>query len=86
MTEVEPTTLVVIGNDYIGSCKSNYHMIMATTAPYSRVEITGAFNGVCADKSLNCVLSCRSLFAFFVIFLLTSVLSVLRYKASDFGR
>jgi len=27
------TTLVVIGTDYIGGCKSNYHMIMATTAP-----------------------------------------------------
>jgi hypothetical protein len=30
----ELTTLVVIGIDYIGSCKSNYHMITATTAPY----------------------------------------------------
>ena len=29
----ELTTSVVIGTDYIGSCKSNYHMIMATTAP-----------------------------------------------------
>jgi hypothetical protein len=27
------TTLVVIGTDGIGSCKSNYHKIMATTAP-----------------------------------------------------
>jgi hypothetical protein len=27
------TTLVVIGTDCIGSCKSNYHTIMATTAP-----------------------------------------------------
>jgi len=25
--------LVVIGTDCIGSCKSNYHAIMATTAP-----------------------------------------------------
>jgi len=24
---------VVIGTDYIGSCKSNYHTITATTAP-----------------------------------------------------
>jgi hypothetical protein len=30
---VEPTTSVVIGNDCIGSCKSNYHTITATTAP-----------------------------------------------------
>ena len=29
----ELTTSVVIGTDYIGSCKSNYHTIMATTAP-----------------------------------------------------
>ena len=26
----EPTTLVVIGNDYIGSCISNYHTMMTT--------------------------------------------------------
>jgi len=30
---VEPRTSVVIGTDYIGSCKSNYHTITATTAP-----------------------------------------------------
>jgi hypothetical protein len=30
---VEPTTSVVIGTDYIGSCKSNYHAIMATMSP-----------------------------------------------------
>ena len=29
----ELTTSVVIGTDWIGSCKSNYHMITATTAP-----------------------------------------------------
>jgi hypothetical protein len=29
----ELTTSVVIGTDYIGSCKSNYHTITATTAP-----------------------------------------------------
>jgi hypothetical protein len=39
------TTSVVIGTDCIGSCKSNYHMIMATTAPQNanmrkmRIEI-----------------------------------------------
>ena len=30
-------TSVVIGMDCIGSCKSNYHVIMATTAPYIQV-------------------------------------------------
>jgi hypothetical protein len=29
----ELTTLVVIGTDWIGSCKSNYHTITTTTAP-----------------------------------------------------
>ena len=29
----ELTTFVVIGTDCIGSCKSNYHTITATTAP-----------------------------------------------------
>jgi len=29
----ELTILVVIGTDYIGSCKSNYHMITTTTVP-----------------------------------------------------
>ncbi len=29
----ELTTLVVIGTDCTGSCKSNYHMITITTAP-----------------------------------------------------
>ena len=32
-TGFEPTILVVIGTDYIGSWKSNYHMIMNMTAP-----------------------------------------------------
>jgi hypothetical protein len=33
MTGFELTTLVVIGTDFIGSCKSFYHMIMTTPAP-----------------------------------------------------
>jgi hypothetical protein len=32
-SKFELTTSVVIGTDCIGSCKSNYHMITATTAP-----------------------------------------------------
>jgi hypothetical protein len=31
--EFKLTTLLVIGTDFIGSCKSNYHMITTTTAP-----------------------------------------------------
>ena len=33
LTGFELTTLVVIGIDCTGSCKSNYHLIMTTTAP-----------------------------------------------------
>jgi hypothetical protein len=33
--DFELTTLVVMGTDCTGSCKSNYHMTMATTAPYT---------------------------------------------------
>jgi hypothetical protein len=42
----ELTTLVVIGTDGIGSCKSNYHMITTTTAPSSscvNCDIRGIF-------------------------------------------
>ena len=35
----ELTTLVVIGTDCIGSCKSNYHTITTTTAPHRRSKI-----------------------------------------------
>ena len=31
---LELTTSVVIGTDFIGSCKSDYHTITATTAPF----------------------------------------------------
>jgi len=33
ISRFELTTLVVIGTDYIGNNKSNYHMITATTVP-----------------------------------------------------
>ena len=36
----ELTTYVVIGTGYICSCKSNYHTIMATTAPNNHAFIT----------------------------------------------
>ena len=35
----ELTTSVVIGTDCIISCKSNYHTIMATMAPYIKYEM-----------------------------------------------
>jgi hypothetical protein len=34
MNGLELTTFVVIGTDCVGSCKSNYHTITITTAPY----------------------------------------------------
>jgi hypothetical protein len=37
---VEPTTSVVIGTDCIGSCKSNYHTIMAMTAPNTKWTVS----------------------------------------------
>jgi hypothetical protein len=36
-TGFELTTLVVIGTDCIGSCKSNYHTITTTMAPFSLI-------------------------------------------------
>ena len=42
--EFELTTLVVIGTDYIGSCKSNYHTI--TTSPRSTVILQAKQNGI----------------------------------------
>jgi hypothetical protein len=35
----EFTTLVVIGTDCIGICKSNYHTIMTTTSLFLRYKI-----------------------------------------------
>jgi hypothetical protein len=35
----ELTTSVVIGTDCIGSCKSNYHTMMATTVPISGIVL-----------------------------------------------
>ena len=39
-TELELTTLVMVGTDCIGSCKSNYHTITTTTDPGVPVEKT----------------------------------------------
>ena len=35
----ELTMLVVIGTDWIGSCKSNYHMIMTVPVSFGHVGI-----------------------------------------------
>jgi len=35
----ELTTSVVISTDYIGSCKSNYHMITVTTVPEKKNKL-----------------------------------------------
>ena len=37
---LELLTLVVIGTDYTCSCKSNYHTITTTTAPFGTVNST----------------------------------------------
>jgi len=37
-SRLEVTTLVVIGTDSIGSCRSNYHMITTTTTPQYNPE------------------------------------------------
>jgi hypothetical protein len=39
LTGFDPTTLVVIGTDYIGSYKSNYLTVMTTTAPCKIVAL-----------------------------------------------
>ena len=39
MSGFEFTTVVVIGTDCIGSCKSNYHTITATTTPSMHVKM-----------------------------------------------
>ena len=51
----ELTTLVVIGTDCIGSCKSNYHMITTTTIPIcfqfiKWININDSKSQICAVK------------------------------------
>jgi hypothetical protein len=41
MTGFELTTLVVIGTECSGSCKSNYHTITTMTVCFAYVNITG---------------------------------------------
>ena len=38
MSRIQLTTLVMIGTDCTGSCKSNYYTITTTTAPYMSIN------------------------------------------------
>jgi hypothetical protein len=39
------TTSLVIGTDYTGSCKPNYHMITTTTAPLNSIKSSIIYHG-----------------------------------------
>ena len=53
-TGFEPTMLVVIGTDCIGSCKSNYHTITTMTAPLLMIAVMwGPQQMIYCDTSLN---------------------------------
>ena len=41
------TALVEMGTDCIGSCKSNYLMIMTTTTTYRKILLTWTLKGLC---------------------------------------
>jgi len=45
---IELTTLVVVGTDCTGSCKSNYHTFMSTTAPNTTLVV------ICTDGTGSC--------------------------------
>jgi hypothetical protein len=49
----ELTTSVVIGIDCIGSCKSNYHSISATTAPFFLLKTNMNFSLIYKLDSTN---------------------------------
>ena len=46
---IELALLMVIGTDFIGSCKSNYHTIATTTAPSLYIYILLSFSGRLLD-------------------------------------
>ena len=46
----ELITLVVMGTDCIGSCKSNYHRITITTAPYCDLIYKLSYKGINRDE------------------------------------
>jgi hypothetical protein len=45
------TTLVVVGTNYTGSCKSNYHTITITTTPWHLYILSGSKYKFYTDKS-----------------------------------
>ena len=49
-TGFELTTLVVMGTDCPGSCKSNYHMITTTTTPFSLLIYLSIWIFLCKTK------------------------------------
>ena len=54
-TGFELTTLVVIGTDCTGSCKSNYHMITTTTAPINIEKRKKTFWKKCYKKMVEVI-------------------------------
>ena len=52
------TTLVVIGTDYIGSCKSNYHSITCTTAPKDEFQDKHNYNHIFFTHVLQLSFAC----------------------------
>ena len=54
-TGFEFTILVVIGTDCIGSSKSNYHMITATTAPNTIIKNFFQFLHISLQSNLSYV-------------------------------
>ena len=60
----ELTTSVMIGSDYIGSCKSSYHTITVTTAPIMlyRVHLTWTVFELTTSVMIgtDCIGSCKS--------------------------
>ena len=55
------------------------------TIPEHRIPFSSGFTGVRVAQSIVfCIMFCRSLFILLFIFHLTSVLSVLRFTASDY--
>jgi hypothetical protein len=69
------TTSVVISTDCIGSCKSNYHKITATTPPLSLIQCLNDFY-ICIS-SLETSLNYNELYYFcFIIRIMWSVISI----------
>ena len=53
-TMIELTTLVLIGTDCIGRCKSNYHTITTTTAPCSNLILVYIYIDISFEYKILC--------------------------------